>query len=89
MVQGLEVEAVDGDTIRLEGLETIRLVRVDAPETGQPGAQAATQAVRRALEEARVVSMERGKWGRHVAEMEVDGRNLSDLLLERGLAERY
>lgn len=68
VLHNVEVEAVDGDTIRLEGLEeTIRLAaRVDAPEVGQPGAEAATQAVRRALEEgeeARVVSMERGKWG--------------------------
>lgn len=82
-----------GDTLRLEGLDrTIRLARVDAPEKGEPGAEAATNAVREALEGAEhvhVVSAEREKWGRHVAEVEADGRNLSDLLLERGLVDRY
>lgn len=49
----------------------------------------AEEAVRSALEAAdhvHAVSAERGKSSRLIGEMEVDGRNLSDLLLENELA---
>lgn len=88
-----EIEAVDGDTIRVSGVpRTIRLARVNTPEHGQPGCHEATEFVRRALLEAErveIVGGKAGKYGRYIAEIEVDGENLSDLLLERGLAERY
>lgn len=93
VLHDIEIRAVDGDTLDVEGVEeTVRLSRVDTPEKGEPGAAEATRFVRRQLEEAdhvKVVSFERGKYGRHVAEVEVDGRNLSDMLLEKGLAEPY
>lgn len=89
-LQDVKVEAVDGDTLRVEGLpRTVRLARVDTPEKGTPGARAATEAVREALDGAGTVEIRgqgRGKWGRHIAEVVVDGENLSDVLLRRGLA---
>lgn len=85
-----EVEAVDGDTIKVTGVpRPIRLARVDTPEKGEPGAAEATRFVRRRIAEAETVEIvggEAGKYGRYIAEVEVDGRNLSDLLLEHGLA---
>ena len=81
---------VDGDTIKVSGVpRPVRLARVDTPERGRPGAAAATRFVKRKLERAdsvEIVGSEAGKYGRYVAEIEVDGENLSDLLLNRGLA---
>lgn len=46
--------------------------------------------MRRALNEAQsveIVGGKAGKYGRNISEIEVDGENLSELLLERGLDE--
>lgn len=85
----VEIEAVDGETLEVEGVdERIRLARIEAPGQGQPEGERATQAVRQALEAAEHVSIESSEHdraGRHVAEVEVDGENLSDLLLAKGV----
>ena len=43
------VKVVDGDTVKIRGrrgLESVRLIGIDAPEVGEPGADAATDALR-------------------------------------------
>lgn len=88
-LRNVEVEPVDGETLRMEGVEgAIRLARIAAPEEGEPGAERATRAVDEALEAADHVSIESSKqdrYGQHMAEVELNGENLSDLLLARGL----
>lgn len=84
---------VDGDTLHLESLGLkVRLARIDAPETGEPGGAEATRSLYRRLYRADTLNVrivEEGKYGRAVAELEADGENVSDWMLREGYAERY
>lgn len=79
-------------TISAIGRLLARLARIDAPESDEPGGQAATDALYRKLAEAEELNVEiseEGKYGRAVAEIEADGENVSDWMLRQGYAERY
>jgi len=54
LTQATVLRVIDGDTIVLVGGERVRLIGVDAPEVGQPGASEATQFVRQMTEGATV-----------------------------------
>jgi len=43
-------EVIDGDTIELENGQRVRLIGIDTPERGKPGADAATQFVKGKVE---------------------------------------
>lgn len=83
---------LDGDTFHLLR-ETGQIVRVelygvDAPERGQPLADAAARAVRRAVfrTDVRARAETDGPDGRSVFVVRVDDRVLNEHLLQRGLA---
>jgi endonuclease YncB( thermonuclease family) len=89
----------DGDTIKLEGGERVRLIGINTPELGgekkpaQPYAKKALAALRKALSSSdNVVSLrygkeKRDKHGRLLAHLYLqDGSNVAADLLRRGLA---
>jgi len=45
-VQARVRRVIDGDTIELDDGQRVRMIGVDAPETGQPGAAEATQFIK-------------------------------------------
>lgn len=94
--------AIDGDTLRDEATgERFRLTQIDAPESGQGArcpaeaalAQRATQAARQAISGARQVqarlSGRTDRYGRTLASISLDGRDLAQMLLDQGLARRW
>ncbi|MCL2193373.1 MAG: thermonuclease family protein [Treponema sp.] len=50
LTQATVQRVIDGDTIELASGEIVRLIGVDTPEIGEPGANAATQFVRERVE---------------------------------------
>lgn len=82
----------DGDTYRVlreDGrLTDVRLWGVDAPELGQPYGATVQQTVQRLIggQTVRVSVEDHDRHGRPVARMEVEGGDLSTLLVRRGLA---
>lgn len=80
--------------------QRIRLAGVDAPETRgseRPAGLRATAWVRQRLAAARTITvgpprgrpLRRGRYGRFIAEICLDGVSLSDSLLRAGHARRY
>ena len=91
--RGLEkVERVaDGDTLVLESGERIRLYAIDAPEIGEPGADAATDRLRE-LAGDRVILVKKGtdQFDRTLACVyAVDGTSIDNLLITEGLARPW
>ncbi|MBF9051730.1 hypothetical protein GTA62_18360 [Roseobacter sp. HKCCD9010] len=94
-----DLVVVDGDTVRLAG-ETIRLVGFDTPETHRALceaervlAHAARARLQELLDGALTVRMaylaHRDQYGRQLAWLSLDGRNVGDTLIAEGLARRY
>lgn len=92
----LSCHVIDGDTIRCDR-ESIRLSGIDAPETSacRPGrhcvegdGQAATRALRSIIagKPVTVVRLGRDRYGRTIAAVYVDKRNVACELLARGHA---
>lgn len=94
--------AIDGDTIRI-GTETIRVLNIDTPEIGQArcpsersrglAAKARTQAL---LTTSATLGLRRGdgrrqkdRYGRTLARVYVDGRDLGDILIAEGHARPW
>ena len=92
---GTIVGAVDGDTYTVwrsaEDTVTVHLWGVDAPEPGQTYGAAATRAVRNYIDgkSAWVSVKSADPRGRAIARIEVRGRDLSEMLLRRGLVWHY
>lgn len=90
----------DGDTILVKGMDLgvkIRLVGIDAPETGgrklkgQPFAAESTRFLKRLLKGRRVTVKSHGIGGynRPLAEIFVDGLNINLEMVKNGMAEVY
>ena len=90
---------VDGDTVRLAG-ETIRLIGFDTPETyraecdsERQRGDAATQRLRELLAQASSANLifapRRDRYGRDLAQLILDGRDVADTMVGEGLAYRY
>ncbi len=89
---GIVVHVVDGDTLDVEGLGRVRLVGINAPEVGQPGYEEAKSFLTQlCLGEVVTVDVDdrhpRDRYGRVLAVIIVDGRNVNAELLNEGLAE--
>jgi endonuclease YncB( thermonuclease family) len=94
-----QVFVVDGDTLKTDTGERIRLLAVDAPETYRPhcraekylGALASAQ-VERWLASATVIEIERDgvdRYGRTLARVKLDGMDISEALIDAGLATKW
>ena len=94
---------IDGDTVELSeplyGAIKVRLDGIDVPETRtasckkemQRGYEAKGFAV--GVLEGRAVTIhtlgKKGRWGRLIARIEIDGKDYGQAMLERGYAVRY
>ncbi len=91
-VSGLVIEVVDGDTIEVSGLGTVRLVGINTPEKGQPGYQEALEFVRsNYLGKTVLVDVDdespRDPYGRILGVVYFNGTNVNAQLLRCGLAK--
>jgi len=92
VVDGDSVDAVIDVGFKTDIRQRLRLARIDTPERGQDGyAQARDFVTWAVLNKTVLLKTEKtSKWGYYVAEITLpDGRNLSDALLEEGLAKPY
>lgn len=91
---GTVERVVDGDTLRVVlddgGLATLRLLAIDAPESGQEGGAEAREFVAARVCSGKVSWRSHGqdRYGRTVASVEVGGEDLGVLLVREGLAWR-
>jgi len=82
------LRVVDGDTFRLHG-ERIRIVGVDTPERGQPGAAQAAYRLLMLLKSGPLVLVRHGKdvYCRTLADVYVNGSNVAAVLRAEGYAK--
>lgn len=85
-------KVVDGDTIELDDGEKVRFVGVNTPERGVEGYIASKNFVQKLCLNKEVGldiddSKHNDKYGRTLAVVIVDGKNLNEMLLKEGLAE--
>lgn len=93
------VRVVDGDTIDLNvdlgfnvhAYPRFRLARINTPEKGQPGAVEATEAMKTRLAAGKITIDVKGHdtYGRWIAEVYVNGKNVNDTMLADKLAKPY
>ena len=71
------------------GPERIRLRGIDTPELSEPGGQAARQRLEQLLQEGpvRIVPHGQDVYGRTVADVFVNGRNVADVMKREGFAK--
>ena len=90
---------VDGDTIdalvdlgfKVQIAQRLRLARVDTPERTQPGYAAARDFVKGLVEgkDVTIVTHKVSKWGYFLADVVVDDRDVSDMLISSDLGKPY
>lgn len=90
---------VDGDTIdanidlgfKITSKQRLRVARIDTPERGENGYQEAKEFVQHCVlnKEVNIKTEKISKYGYYLAEVYVEGRNLSDMLLAANLAKSY
>lgn len=90
--KGVCTKVVDGDTIYLSNGKKIRLVGVNTPEKGVAGCKASKNFVEKLClnKEVGINVDDRkytDKYGRSLAVVIVEGKNLNEMLLKEGLAE--
>lgn len=93
------VNVVDGDTIdalvdlgfKVQIMQRLRLTRVDTPERTQPGYAAARDFVKQIAEgkEVTITTHKVSKWGYFLADVVIDGRDVSDMLIASKLGKLY
>ena len=89
---GLCTYVTDGDTIEVDGLGKVRFVGVNTPERGVEGYICSKRFVQKFCLNKEVSldiddSKYTDKYGRYLAVVIVDGKNLNEMLLKEGLAE--
>ena len=89
---GICSKVSDGDTIYVEGVGKVRFVGVNTPEKGVEGSDASKYFVEKLCLNKKVSldiddSKHSDKYGRTLAVVIVDGKNLNEMLLKEGLAE--
>ncbi|MEM8801021.1 MAG: thermonuclease family protein [Pseudomonadota bacterium] len=94
-----QLTVVDGDTVRLSG-QSIRLVGLDTPESYRARCNnestlgnAATKRLRDLLARASTIELvylqRQDRYGRYLARLMLDGRDVADIMVEEGFARRY
>jgi endonuclease YncB( thermonuclease family) len=80
---------IDGDTFAY-GTERIRIQGIDAPELSESGGFEASQRLDLLLKEGpvRIVPQALDRYGRTVADVYVDDRNVAEVLRSEGYAKR-
>jgi micrococcal nuclease len=82
------IYTIDGDTLRM-GPERIRLRGIDTPELTEPRGQEARQRLEQLLKEGpiRIVPHGQDVYGRTVADVFVNGKNVAETLKAEGFAK--
>jgi endonuclease YncB( thermonuclease family) len=82
------IVTIDGDTLRV-GANRVRLRGINAPELAEPNGEAARQRLEQLLQEGpiRIVPHGQDVYGRTVADVFVDGRNVAEVLRQEGYAK--
>jgi len=99
-LHGVVIVVIDGDTVLFKpdhyppGSRTflkVRLADIDAPETGQPFGEAATEALKaRVLKQrAQLEIVATDAYGRKLGHLTVDARSVNADMVRRGLAWAY
>ena len=89
---GICTYVTDGDTIEVDGLGKIRMVGVNTPERGVEGYICSKRFVQKLCLNREVSldiddSKNTDRYGRYLAVVIVDGKNLNEMLLKENLAE--
>ena len=91
--EAVVVSVYDGDTITVRTDETIkiRLYGIDSPELRQPFGQASKQAMSGLVfgKKVTVKPDKKDRYGRTIARVETDGRDVSVQMVETGMAHWY
>lgn len=82
------IYTIDGDTLRI-GTERIRLRGINAPELNEPGGEAARQRLEQLLRDGpiRIIPYGQDVYGRTIADVFVNGRNVVEVLRQEGYAK--
>lgn len=82
------IRVIDGDTFKM-GPERIRLRGIDTPELSEYGGDSAKQRLDTLLHDGpiRIVPFGQDVYGRTVADVFVNGRNVADVLRQEGYAK--
>jgi endonuclease YncB( thermonuclease family) len=82
------IHTIDGDTLRM-GSERIRLRGIDTPELSEPRGPEARQRLEQLLKEGpvRIVPHGQDVYGRTVADVFVNGKNVAEVLKQEGFAK--
>lgn len=85
VLDGWQVRLIDGDTFAY-GSERIRIRGIDTPEKSESGGFEATQRLDLLLREGQILVVPEAvdKYGRVVADVYVNGRNLAEVLRDEG-----
>jgi micrococcal nuclease len=89
------VKVVDGDTVDVRrsdgGITRIRIHGIDCPENGRPFAAVARRFTRTLVfdRDVLVAPVDRDRYGRTVARIRVDGNDVSESLIQAGLAWHF
>lgn len=91
-IKGICTYVADGDTIDVEGVGRVRFVGVNTPERGVTGYICSKRFVQKFCLNKEVSldvddSKRNDRYGRTLAVVIVDGKNLNEMLLKEGLAE--
>ncbi len=82
---------IDGDTLELEEGQIVRLVGVNAPNNGEPFEEEATEYTKKLIEGKKVKleydEYKSDRFGRILAYIIIDNKNLSIELVKKGLAK--
>ena len=90
---------VDGDTVdalvdlgfKVQIAQRLRLARVDTPERTQANYQTAKDFVKNLVEgkEVTITTHKVSKWGYFLADVSIEGRDVSDMLIAANLGKPY
>lgn len=86
-------EVIDGDTVKLQNGETVRLLGINAPEKGQPYYEESTNRLKQLIEGKEVILEkdvnDKDQYGRLLRYIFLNGENINVKLVREGLATVY
>ncbi len=88
---GQVLEIVDGDTVKLANGQTLRLLGINTPEKSMLFSEEATEFLKKLIQNrsVRIESHGVGKYGRTLAYIFLDDRNINREILAQGLGTLY
>lgn len=86
-------EVIDGDTVKLQNGETVRLLGINAPEKGQPYYEESTNRLKQLIEGKEVILEkdvnDKDQYGRLLRYIFLNDENINVKLVRKGLATAY